>query len=72
MAVRYIALPLTGIIIIKSAVHFGLVHTDPLYQTMSQLFGTGESECSVILLASYAMASVAVTIWSTIFMWLVA
>ncbi|CAN1349094.1 Protein PIN-LIKES 1, partial [Linum perenne] len=32
MAVRYIALPLTGIIIIKSAVHFGLVHTDPLYQ----------------------------------------
>ncbi|CAN0865498.1 Protein PIN-LIKES 1 [Linum grandiflorum] len=32
IAVRYIALPLTGIIIVKSAVHFGLVHTDPLYQ----------------------------------------
>ncbi|CAI0555350.1 unnamed protein product [Linum tenue] len=86
--VRYVALPLTGVVIIKSAVHLGLVQRDPLYQfvlllqfalppamnigTMSQLFGTGESECSVILLASYALASVAVTIWSAIFMWLVA
>ncbi|CAL1379778.1 unnamed protein product [Linum trigynum] len=86
--VRYVALPLTGVVIVKSAVHFGFVQRDPLYQfvlllqfalppamnigTMSQLFGTGESECSVILLASYALASVAVTIWSAIFMWLVA
>lgn len=29
---RYIALPLTGILIVKGAIHFGLVHSDPLYQ----------------------------------------
>jgi hypothetical protein len=39
--------------------------------TMAQLFGSGESECSVIMLWSYAMASIAVTLWSTLFMWLV-
>lgn len=39
--------------------------------TMTQLFGTGEGECSVILLWSYAFASVSLTLWSTLFMWLV-
>ena len=29
---RYVALPLMGILIIKGAIHFGLVHSDPLYQ----------------------------------------
>ncbi|CAN0865112.1 Protein PIN-LIKES 1 [Linum grandiflorum] len=88
IVIRYIALPLTGVGIVKSAIRMGLVHQDPLYRfvlllqfavppainigTISQLFGTGESECSVILLASFALASVAVTIWSAIFMWMVA
>ncbi|KAI3808337.1 hypothetical protein L1987_24286 [Smallanthus sonchifolius] len=30
-AVRYIFLPLFGILIVKGALHFGLVHADPLY-----------------------------------------
>lgn len=30
--VRYIALPLMGIAVVKGAIHFGLVHSDPLYQ----------------------------------------
>ncbi|KAL5557655.1 hypothetical protein UlMin_033866 [Ulmus minor] len=67
---------------------FGLVHSDPLYQfvlliqfavppamnigTITQLFGAGESECSVILLWTYALASISLTLWSTFFMWLVA
>ncbi|KAK1281980.1 hypothetical protein QJS10_CPB22g01531 [Acorus calamus] len=87
IAVRYIALPLIGVVIVKGAVRLGLVHSDPLYQfvlliqyavppamnigTITQLFGTGESECSVIFLWTYALASVAVTLWSTYFMWLV-
>lgn len=29
--VRYVFLPLTGILIIKGALKFGLVHSDPLY-----------------------------------------
>ncbi|XP_015580458.1 protein PIN-LIKES 3 isoform X2 [Ricinus communis] len=87
MVVRYIILPICGVVIVKSAVHLGLVQSDPLYQfvlllqfalppamnigMMTQLFGAGESECSVILLWSYAVASVSLTLWSTFFMWLV-
>ncbi|KAG2698009.1 hypothetical protein I3843_07G130100 [Carya illinoinensis] len=87
VVVRYIALPLTGIFIIKGAHQIGLVHSDPLYQfilllqyavppamnigTITQLFGAGESECSVIMLWTYALASISLTLWSTFFMWLV-
>ncbi|OAY57706.1 protein PIN-LIKES 3 [Manihot esculenta] len=86
LAVRFVLLPLLGIVIVKSAVQFGLVHSDPLYQfilllqfavppamnigTMTQLFGTGQNECSVIMLWSYALASVSLTFWSTIFLWM--
>ncbi|CAI9762979.1 unnamed protein product [Fraxinus pennsylvanica] len=86
--VRYIALPLLGIVIVKGALRFGLVHQNPLYEfvlllqfalppamnigTMSQLFGAGESECSVIMLWCYVLASLALTLWSTLFLWLVA
>ncbi|KAK7274031.1 hypothetical protein RIF29_15101 [Crotalaria pallida] len=84
---RYIILPVSGIFIIKWAVQLGLVHPDPLYQfvlliqyavppamnigAITQLFGTGEKECSVILLWAYLLASVSLTFWSTYFMWLV-
>ncbi|KAK7360388.1 hypothetical protein VNO77_02378 [Canavalia gladiata] len=87
VAVRYIFLPLLGVAVVKGAIHWGLVHSDPLYQfvlllqyalppamnigTVAQLFGTGQSECSVIMLWTYALASIAVTLWSTYFMWLV-
>ncbi|XP_043708622.1 protein PIN-LIKES 3-like [Telopea speciosissima] len=88
IAVRYIALPLLGILIIKGALHFGLVHPDPLYMfilhlqfavppamnigTITQLFGAGERECSVIQLWAYGLASLSLTRWSTFFMWFVA
>ncbi|KAH9694080.1 protein PIN-LIKES 1 [Citrus sinensis] len=39
--------------------------------TITQLFGAGESECSVIMLWTYALASVSITLWSTFFLWLV-
>ncbi|MED6194042.1 hypothetical protein PIB30_024809 [Stylosanthes scabra] len=87
VVVRYILLPLLGIVVVKGAIHLGLVKSDPLFQfvlllqyslppamnigTMAQLFGSGESECSVIMLWTYALASIAVTLWSTFFMWLV-
>jgi len=32
VAVRFVFLPLIGTAIVKGAVHFGLVHSDPLYQ----------------------------------------
>ncbi|XP_061362921.1 protein PIN-LIKES 3-like [Gastrolobium bilobum] len=86
-SVRFIALPAIGIGIIKGAIHFGLIHPDPLYQfllllqfalppavnisTFTQLFGAGEGECSVIMLATYSCAAVSLTLWCTFFMWLV-
>ncbi|KAF1889926.1 hypothetical protein Lal_00025256 [Lupinus albus] len=39
--------------------------------TITQLFGAGEGECSVIMLATYSCAAVSLTLWSTLFMWLV-
>ncbi|XP_045813687.1 protein PIN-LIKES 3-like [Trifolium pratense] len=88
IVVRYILLPIFGILIVKGATHLGLVQVDPLYQfilllqyalppamsigTIAQLFGAGESECSIIMLWTYALASIAVTLWSTYFMLLVA
>jgi len=88
IVVRYIFLPILGILVIKGATQLGLVQPDPLYQfvlllqyalppamaigTIAQLFGAGEGECSVIMLWTYALASVAVTFWTTYFMWLVA
>ncbi|XP_051188439.1 protein PIN-LIKES 3 [Lolium perenne] len=85
VAVRYILLPLLGTVLVKAAVRFGIIQPDPLYQfilllqyavppamnigTITQLFGVGESECSVIFVWVYALASVAVTVWSAFFMW---
>lgn len=87
LGVRYIVMPLIGIGIVKGAVRFGLVHDNPLYQfvlllqfavppamnigTITQLFGAGESACSVIMLWCYSLASVSLTLWSTVFLWLV-
>lgn len=84
---RYIALPLIGTFIVQAAVKLNLVPADPLYQfvlllqfavppamnigTITQLFGKGETECSVIMLWTYVFASVSLTLWCTFFMWLV-
>jgi hypothetical protein len=38
---------------------------------MTQLFGAGEAEYSVIMLWTYGLASVSVMLWSAFFMWLV-
>nr|XP_043631764.1 protein PIN-LIKES 3-like [Erigeron canadensis] len=87
LVVRYVALPLMGIAIVKAAHHVGFVGSDSLYQfvlmiqyslppamaigTITQLFEVGESECSIIMLWTYAVASISLTLWSTFFMWLV-
>ncbi|XP_057530241.1 protein PIN-LIKES 3-like [Amaranthus tricolor] len=87
MVVRYIALPLLGIVIVSAANRYGLVGSNPLYQfvlmlqfalppamsigTIAQLFEAGEGECSVVMLWTYAVSALALTLWSTFFMWLV-
>ncbi|PKI57074.1 hypothetical protein CRG98_022578 [Punica granatum] len=86
--VRYVALPLIGIVVIKAARSLGLVGADSLYQfilmlqfalppamsvgTITQLFEAGQSECSIVMLWSYAVSAFSLTLWSAFFMWLVA
>ncbi|KAL9255362.1 PIN-LIKES 3-like protein [Drosera capensis] len=73
IVVRYIFLPLLGILIAKSTIHFGLFAIPPAMNigTITQLFGAGQSDCSVIMLWAHSLASVSLTLWSTFFMWLV-
>ncbi|KAL5752250.1 hypothetical protein ACOSQ2_022757 [Xanthoceras sorbifolium] len=88
IAVRFIFLPLLGIVIVKLAHNFGLTGSSSLYQfvlllqyalppamnlgTITQLFETSTSECSVILLWTYVLAAFFLTLWITFYMWLVA
>ncbi|XVF75687.1 hypothetical protein PTKIN_Ptkin13bG0206600 [Pterospermum kingtungense] len=88
IAVRNIFLPLLGIGVVKAAHRFGLVGSDSSYQfvlmlqyalppamsvgTMTQLFQRGQGETSMIMLWSYAVAAISLTLWSTLFMWLLA
>ncbi|KAA3454261.1 protein PIN-LIKES 3-like [Gossypium australe] len=86
IAVRNVFMPLLGIGVVKAAQHLGLVGTDALFQfvlmlqyalppamavgTMTQLFQMGQSESSVIMLWTYVVAAFSLTLWSTVFMWL--
>ncbi|KAI4330422.1 hypothetical protein MLD38_028712 [Melastoma candidum] len=84
--VRYIILPLIGIGVVMAAGKLGLLAHDPLFHyvlmvqftlppamnigTMTQLFDVGQEECSVLFLWSYMVAAIALTLWSTVFMWI--
>ncbi|KAL9345789.1 hypothetical protein Peur_060642 [Populus x canadensis] len=86
VAVRNIFLPIIGIGIVKAAHHLGMVESDSLYQfilllqyalppamtvgVIAQLFEAGEGECGVIMLWSYALSALSLTLWSTFYMWL--
>lgn len=86
LCARYIILPAIGIFIVKLANHLGLLPSDPLFLyvlmvqftlppamnigTMTQLFNVGQEECSVLFLWTYLIAAPALTVWSTIFIWI--
>ncbi|XP_059286661.1 protein PIN-LIKES 7-like isoform X1 [Lycium ferocissimum] len=86
LSVRYIFSPLIGIGIVKAAANLGFLPADPLYHfvlmlqytvppamnigTMTQLFDVAQEECSVLFMWTYLVAALALTIWSTVFMWL--
>ncbi|CAL9089050.1 protein PIN-LIKES 7 [Musa acuminata AAA Group] len=86
LCIRFAILPAFGIAVVKAAYELGFVPYDPLYRyvlmiqftvppamnigTMAQLFDVGQEECSVILMWTYVVAAIALTIWSTIFMWI--
>ncbi|KAE8010763.1 hypothetical protein FH972_007099 [Carpinus fangiana] len=84
--VRYVLLPIIGIWIVKAAANLGFLPSDPLYHfvlmiqftlppamnigTMTQLFDVAQEECSVLFLWTYVVAALALTVWSTVFMWI--
>ncbi|PIN23399.1 putative membrane protein [Handroanthus impetiginosus] len=86
LCVRYLILPAVGIGVVKAASHFGFLPSDPLYHfilmiqftvppamniaTMTQLFDVAQEECSVLFLWTYAVAALALTGWSSVFMWI--
>ncbi|KAK8674145.1 hypothetical protein V6N13_112441 [Hibiscus sabdariffa] len=86
VCVRYIILPVIGIWVVKTAGNLGLLSSDPLFRyvlmiqfalppasnigTITQLFDVGQEECSVLFLWTYLIAALALTTWSTIFMWI--
>ncbi|KAK4340708.1 hypothetical protein RND71_039209 [Anisodus tanguticus] len=86
IVVRFIILPIVGVGVITVAKNLGMVGSDPLYHfvillqyavppamaigTITQLFEIGETECSVIMFWNYAVASVALTLWCTYFMYI--
>lgn len=86
ICVRYVILPVIGIVAVKAAYEVGFLPHDPLYRyvlmmqfalppamnigTMAQLFDVGQQECSVIMLWTYLTAAVSLTVWSTVFMWI--
>ncbi|XP_048230931.1 protein PIN-LIKES 7 [Ricinus communis] len=84
--VRFMMLPAIGIWLVKAAGSLGFLPSDPLYHfvlmvqytlppamnigTMTQLFDVGQEECSVLFLWTYLVAALALTFWSTIYMWI--
>ncbi|KAJ7953240.1 Auxin efflux carrier family protein [Quillaja saponaria] len=83
---RYIFLPAIGFFVVRAAGDLGFLPSDPLFQyvlmiqysvppamnisTMTQLFDVGQEECSVLLLWTYLAASLALTAWSTFFLYM--
>ncbi|KAJ9670970.1 hypothetical protein PVL29_027109 [Vitis rotundifolia] len=86
ICVRYFILPLIGIAVVRAASNLGFVLSDPLYLyvlmiqftlppamnigTMTELFNVGQEECSVLFLWTYLFAALALTAWSTVYMWI--
>ncbi|KAF7829068.1 protein PIN-LIKES 7 [Senna tora] len=83
---KFVIIPTIGLLIVKAAASFHLFPSDPLFQyvlvmqyamppamnisTMAQLFDVGQEESSVILLWTYSAAAIALTVWSTVLMWM--
>nr|XP_023889875.1 protein PIN-LIKES 7-like [Quercus suber] len=86
LLVRYVLLPAIGIWVVKAAATLGFLPSDPLFHfvlmtqftlppamnigTMTQLFEVAQEECSVLFLWTYLVAALALTVWSTIYMWI--
>lgn len=83
---KYIVIPTIGLCIVKMVASLNMLPPSPLFQyvlvmqyamppavnisTMAELFDVGQEECSVILFWTYGAAAIALTLWSTLLIWL--
>ncbi|KAH6760001.1 Auxin efflux carrier family protein [Perilla frutescens var. hirtella] len=86
IVVKYVIVPVIGIGVVLTAARAGFLPSDPLFRfvlmiqftlppamnigTMTQLFDVAQEECSVLFLWTYLAAAIALTCWSTVFMWI--
>ncbi|KAK4790772.1 hypothetical protein SAY86_031185 [Trapa natans] len=86
ICIRYLLQPVIGIGIVKAAANLGFLPSDKLFQyvlmvqftlppamnigTMTQLFDVGQEECSVLFFWTYLVSAIALTVWSTVYMWI--
>ncbi|KAL3720656.1 hypothetical protein ACJRO7_005470 [Eucalyptus globulus] len=82
ICVHYVILPVIGIGVMKAASKLDFLASDPWYHyvlmvhfvkfagTVTQLFDVGQEECSVLFLWTYLFAFIVLTIWSTVYMWI--
>lgn len=86
LCVRFIFSPLAGIGVVKAAHHLGFLPPDPLYQfalmlqfavppamsvgTITEFFDVAQEECSFLMLWTYLIGVFSLTIWSTVYMWI--
>ncbi|KAG6466560.1 hypothetical protein ZIOFF_075648 [Zingiber officinale] len=69
VCVRYMIFPLIGIAVVQAAYEKNL-SLNLNAARMNQLFDVGQEESSVIFLWTYLIAAIALTFWSTVFIWL--
>ncbi|XP_078448453.1 protein PIN-LIKES 7-like isoform X2 [Wolffia australiana] len=86
LVVKFIFLPAAGIAITEAASRLGFLPVDPLFRyalllqytlppamaigTMAQLFDVAREECAVLFLWSYLLAAPALTLWSSVYLWI--
>ncbi|XP_078448449.1 protein PIN-LIKES 7-like [Wolffia australiana] len=85
MIVKLILLPAMGLVVTEVAVRLGLLPKDPLFRyilllqytnpaamaigTMAELFDVAREECSVLLLWNYLLSALALTLWTSFYIW---
>ncbi|CAA7391217.1 unnamed protein product [Spirodela intermedia] len=84
--VKIAVLPALGIAVTQAAAKLGFLPRDPLFRyvlllqytippamnisTMAELFDVAREECSVIFLWTYLLAALSLTVWSSVYLWI--
>ncbi|CAA6655840.1 unnamed protein product [Spirodela intermedia] len=74
--VKIAVLPALGIAVTQAAAKLGFLPETPSFatycscSTMAELFDVAREECSVIFLWTYLLAALSLTVWSSVYLWI--